>query len=701
MIKLPTLFPFKPTIAISAILLGLAGCSQVRSDDQSQQEWLTHGGNYAEQRFANAALINTDNVSELSLAWYVDLDTSRGQEATPLIIDGVLYTTTAWSKALAVNAVTGEVLWKFDPQVPGSAGLRACCDVVNRGLAYSDGKLFLGTLDGRLIALDKDSGEPLWSTMTVDPEQDYTITGAPRTAKGLVFIGNGGAEYGVRGYVSAYDEQTGDLKWRFYTVPGKPGVADGAASDSILEELARPTWFGDVYHQTGGGGTVWDSIVYDEELDQLYIGVGNGSPWNHQIRSQGQGDNLFVSSVLALDPDTGEYLWHYQETPGESWDFTATQQMVLDTLEIEGEDRQVIMHAPKNGFFYVIDRSNGELISAEKFADANWASHYDMETGRPVEHPNARFTDGPFLATVSATGAHNWNPMAYDPNRRVMYIPAQQMPMAYSSTETFEFQRGQWNIGVNMGGGPPPEGAAPPPAVAPPPPMPVIASWLSAWDPIAQEEVWRVPHEGLGNGGILATAGDLVFQGLADGNFHAFDANDGRDLWQFDAQTVTIAGPVSYVIDGQQFIVVMAGNGGVMGMSAGGPDGPAARQNGRILAFAIGGEAQLPEQQGALAPLNPGEGDWSDAQLANGAAKYGLVCGNCHGPGTVASGVIPDLKRAASLSSEDAWRAIVIDGALEGNGMVSFADQISVQDAEDIRGYVSQMASMPPPPAMP
>jgi quinohemoprotein ethanol dehydrogenase len=451
-------------------------------------QWLSHGGSYAEQRFARLEQINDGNVGRLGLAWSFDFDTHRGQESTPLMVDGRLYVSSAWSKVFALDAATGKELWRFDPQVPGKAGINACCDVVNRGVAFYEGKVFVGTIDGRLIALNADTGMPVWSTMTVDPAKPYTITGAPRAAKGKVFIGNGGAEYGVRGYVSAYDADTGALAWRFYTTPSDPQLPpDGAASDKILKELAAPTWHGRSWlGYGGGGGTVWDAIVYDAELDQLYIGTGNGSPWNRHIRSEGKGDNLFLSSVVALDPDTGAYRWHYQETPGETWDYTATQPIILATLAVAGEQRPVLMHAPKNGFFYVLDRRDGKLLSAEKFVPANWAERIDLETGRPVEMADARFTDRPFLSTVGGAGAHNWQPMSYSPQTGLVYIPAQQIAFVYSQEEKFAYRPGEWNLGVNLTQDPLPTDAEARSAI-----KQGLQGRLLAWDPVRQKEAWR------------------------------------------------------------------------------------------------------------------------------------------------------------------------------------------------------------------
>ena len=381
-------------------------------------EWPVHGGTDLEQRFSPLEQINVETVGKLGLAWSFEVDSTRGQEATPIVTGGVMYVSTAWSRVYALDAGTGRELWRFDPQIAGREGFTACCDVVSRGVAVADGRVFLGALDGRLIALDARTGKTLWSVQTTDPAKPLTITGAPRVFGDKVIIGNAGSEYGVRGFVTAYAAATGEQRWRFYTIPGDPRAPpDGAASDRVLKKKALPTWAGHWYDY-GGGGSPWDAIVFDPELRQVYVGVGNGSPWNYRIRSEGKGDNLFLSSIVALDADSGAYKWHYQENPGESWDFDATQPIILATLKLEGRDRKVLMQAPKNGFFYVIDRATGHLISAKNFVPMNWASGIDMNTGRPIENPSARFPHEPFAMFPSALGGHSWQPMAFDPQNQ-------------------------------------------------------------------------------------------------------------------------------------------------------------------------------------------------------------------------------------------------------------------------------------------
>src|SRR5690606_8420272 len=527
------------------------GAADIESAADNNAEWLSYGRTYAEQRYSPLAAINTDSVAELGVAWFFELDTNRGQEATPLVIDGIVYFTSAWSKAFAVDARTGDEKWRFDPRVPGRYAVNACCDVVNRGMAAWGDKVFFGTIDGRLVALDRESGEPAWEAQTADPELRYTITGAPRVIDGRVIIGNGGAELGVRGYISAYDAESGEMLWRFYTVPGNPD--DGFENDAM--EMAATTWAGE-WWALGGGGTVWDSMAYDPELNLLYIGVGNGSPWNYQIRSNGEGDNLFLSSIVALRPDTGEYIWHFQTTPGEAWDYTATQHIMLADIEIDGRTRQVLMQAPKNGFFYVLDRTTGEFISADNFVPQNWTSGIDMATGRPIVLPEARYdlTGRPFIGTPGAGGGHSWHPMAFNPNEGLVYIPAIEAAFPYFPEAGWQPDRERgMNTGIDLSAGAmPADPAVRAEAIA------ATKGALIAWDPVTQSERWRVPHPGPWNGGLLSTGGGLVFQGNAAGNFVAYSAADGSELWSFHAQTGIIAPPITYTVNGEQYVAVLA-----------------------------------------------------------------------------------------------------------------------------------------------
>jgi PQQ-dependent dehydrogenase (methanol/ethanol family) len=693
-----------------ALATSLAACQKPEPGDVDAErlvaaagnaEWLSYGKGYSEQRFSPLDKVNTGNVGELGLAWYAEFDTDRGQEATPLMVDGVLYTTTAWSKVFAFDAKTGKLLWSYDPKVEGAKGFDACCDVVNRGVAIWKGKVYVGTLDGRLVALDAKTGDVAWSVQTTDNSKPYTITGAPRVVKDKVMIGNGGAEYGVRGYISAYDAATGKLEWRFYTTPNRTGAPDGAASDKVMAEKANATWSDGAWKQTGGGGTAWDAMAYDPELDIMYFGIGNGTPWNHMKRSGGKGDNLFLSSILALKPDTGEYVWHYQTTPGESWDYTATQHIMLADLNIGGQPRKVLMQAPKNGFFYVIDRATGQLISAKNYVPITWATHVDMATGRPVETPGARYEKNPVLALPGPLGGHNWQPMAFNPKTGLVYIPTQATPFPYTDEKGFEVRTGGWNTGTDFLANSLPDDAAQVAAM-----MAAIKGTLIAWDPVAQKEVWRVEHPHFWNAGILSTGGGLVFQGAAQGEFSAYDAAKGTRLWSWKTGNGIIAAPMTYELGGEQYVAIMVGAGGGGQISAPGlmPNRP--RLPGRLLVFKLGGTAKAPEFPQPTLPEADLTGVSSSGDVKNGFALYHQNCQVCHGPN--ASGAwLPDLKHSPMLMTAENWKGVVIDGASASRGMASFARFFDAKGAEDIRAYVisearkAQAAQAPAAPVTP
>lgn len=660
-------------------------------------DWAAASYNYDEQRFSPLDQITTENVENLGIAWTAELPDARAQEATPIVVDGIMYITGPWSKVFAFDARNGEPLWTFDPEVPRSVLQNTCCDAVNRGVAVWRGKLYLGTLDGRLIALDAGTGAQLWSEQTTDQNRPYTITGVPRVVNNRVIIGNGGAEFGVRGYVSAYNANTGALEWRFYTVPNPDGEPDGAASDEVLQTASRTWSEGGSWRESGGGGTVWDSIVYDHELNQLYIGVGNGSPWNHGVRSDGQGDNLFLSSIVALNPDTGEYLWHYQETPGETWDFTATQSMILTDLEIDGETRQVILHAPKNGFFFVVDRETGSLISAEAFVDGvNWATGYNLETGRPIENPAARFyrTGEMFIANPGPIGAHNWQPMAFNPMTGLAYIPANIAPqLLLPATEDAHSELSPigFNTGTNIADTALPRDEATMRAL-----IATVSGQLVAWDPVAQEARWTVDYTTPWNGGILTTAGNLVFQGTATGQFKAYAADTGEELWSMDTQTGVLAGASTFLIDGVQHIAFTTGRGGAFQITAGAADITAGQVPNipRLIVLRLDGSGVLPdapdmEQQ----LLDPPESTGTAEQIAQGERLFMRYCMVCHGEGAVGGGINPDVRFSGYLTDAEAWLSVVRGGSLAENGMPSFTSVLPAELAETIRLYVIDKAN--------
>lgn len=653
--------------------------------DSEPGSWMAHGRTYSEQRFSPLAGITTDNVEKLGLAWSFDLDTQRGVEATSIVVDGVMYMTSAWSIVHALDARTGERLWTFDPGVAKAKAKHTCCDVVNRGVAVWDGQVFLGALDGRLIALDAATGAVNWEVATLDATLPYTITGAPRIVKDKVLIGNGGAEFGVRGYISAYDVKDGSMVWRFYTVPGNPDLP----FESEAMAMAAKTWNGKWWELGGGGGTVWDSMAYDAELDLLYFGVGNGTPWNQQIRSPGGGDNLFLSSIVAVRPDTGEYVWHYQTTPGETWDYTATQHIILADLDGPDGKRKVLMQAPKNGFFYVIDRETGELVSAENYINITWATHVDMDTGRPVEVAAARYRDEPFMVFPSYLGGHNWHPMSYSPQTGLVYIPVLDFPANYGSADEFVYRPGLANLGTDGIVGGLPDAQAERDAIGA-----IILGRLLAWDPVKQEEAWRVEHKGPWNGGTLSTAGNLVFQGTADGNLVAYKADDGEKLWAFPTQTGVVAPPMTFEIDGEQYVSVNVGWGGAFALVFGEYVQSESLPNvSRVLTFKLGAEGTLPEVDWEpTVVFNPPPLEADEETLKRGLMLYQDVCMGCHGLNAVSGLLVPDLRGSGFLWDADSWDKVVRDGILRDRGMAAFGEHINASDSQAIRAYVIQQA---------
>lgn len=665
--------------------------------DAEPHNWLSTGRNYEETRYGLLDQINPSTIGRLTLAWSYDLDTDRGQEATPLAVDGVLFTTSAWSKVQAFDAASGRLLWQFDPKVPGAAAAKACCDVVNRGAAYWAGRVYVGTIDGRLIALDAKTGGQIWSAQTTDPASNNTITGAPRIVKGRVIIGNGGAELGARGYVTAYDAITGAKAWRFYIVPGDPNRPDGEVSDKPLRELARPTWNGNWWtHEGGGGGggTAWDSMAYDPELDLLYIGTGNASYWNRAYRSPGDGDNLFVASVLALRPETGEYVWHYQETPGDEWDYTSTQHMILATVPVDGRPRKVLMHAPKNGYFYLLDRATGKLLSARPYIPLTWSTGIDAPTGRPQIVPEARYdrTGGTWVAMPGGIGGHNWQPMSYSARTKLVYFPVQEVPGAYRSDTAFKRRPIGTNTGNDLNLLELPADTATRAAA-----LKVPRAYLMAWDPARQAAVWKAPNPGIVNGGALSTAGNVVFQGDNDGWFNAYDAASGRKLWSFNAQSAIMAAPITYSVKGRQYVTVLAGFGGAValvgGEAAWSRSGPR-RNKSRVLTFALDGAAPplSPIELAQRQPVEPPDAFGSEKIVANGRLNYLNSCVVCHGANAKSAGVLPDLRHSSIIADRDAFAAIVWDGILADRGMISFAKNYSRDEIEAIRAYLVKRA---------
>lgn len=639
-------------------------------------EWPSHGYDDAGTRFSPLTQITPDNVKEMGLVWSYDLESTRGVEATPIVVDGVMYVTAPWSIVHAVDVRSGRNIWTYDPGVPREKGKDACCDVVNRGVAVYGGKVFVGSLDGRLLAIDAKTGRKLWEQNTlIDSSKPYTITGAPRVIKGKVIIGNGGAEYGVRGYITAYDTDTGRQAWRWFTVPGNP---DQPFEDASMAAAAK-TWDpAGKYWEAGGGGTVWNSMVYDAELDLMYIGTGNPSPWSHRKRSPAGGDNLYTASIVALKPDTGEYVWHYQQTPADNWDYTSTQDLILADIKLEGKPRKVILHAPKNGFFFVIDRTNGKFISAQNFVPVNWATGYDAN-GRPIENPAARDPDKPFDTTPGPFGAHNWHSMSYSPQTGLAYFPAQNIPLVLQEDKSWAYNKAKpgqamsgigWNLGMLVN-------------TRPPTSQPF--GRLIAWDPVAQKEVWRKEHVSPWNGGTLVTASNVVFQGTADARLMAFDARDGKELWSAPMGTGVIAAPVTYEVDGRQYVSIAVGWGGVYGLSARASE---RRTPGTVYTFALGGNAKMPpfvEYQ--VNNLVSGV-KYKPDDVSEGTALYVMNCAFCHGvPGVDKGGAIPNLGYSAATTIEHLDR-FVFEGPFVSRGMPDFTGKLTPGEVEKIKAFI-------------
>ena len=690
------------SMSISLVAISSPATNSVTVNQQALinpgKEWLNYGRTYKEQRYSPLAEINKNNVKELDLAWSFKFDTARGMEATPIMHNGVLYVSTGWSHVHAINARTGAELWHYDAKVPKAHLAKTCCGPVNRGVAIwqkdemSPLQVFFGSLDGRLIALDALTGEENWSVQSTPTDGNYSITGAPRIVKDMVIIGNGGGELGVRGYISAYDVSSGEMRWRFYTVPGDRNKPQ----ESEALEKALSSWSGDEWYKLGGGGgTVWDTLVFDPDLDILYIGTGNGSPWNRDLRSPGGGDNLYLSSIVAINPNDGKYIWHYQTTPKENWDYTATQQLILAELTIKGEERKIIMQAPKNGFFYVLDRVTGELLSAEKFGHVTWATHVDMATGRPVESEFADYQkNGGSYLWPSPFGAHNWQPMSYSQKTGYIYIPVQSFPAYFTGQKEVRYLENRWNTGVDLN-----EIRGPQSWVAGRAVMDALVyGELVAWDPIKNERAWTVRHPKPSNGGTLSTAGNLVFQGTWDGVFTAYDAANGDPLWQYQSDSAILAGPITYELDGDQYVAVAQGSGGVVMLTIGDELRKNTVNKNRLLVFKRGksekGFLPIDDSVVQIQPLY-GHSDTDDATIKNGEYLYHTNCASCHGIDATSNYVVPDLRYMTEKTHED-FATIVLGGSLTHKGMIGFYETLNLDDVNMIHEYLKdKQVSLP------
>jgi len=677
---------FKAVFVASLILLSTREASATDNesvthaigDASAAADWPVAGGNHRGQHFSTLDQISAETIDRLGLAWAAELPVADGISATPIVVDGVIYISMPFSLVFALDAATGKTLWRYDPEVKKAFAEHPHLSWTarsNRGVAVQDGLVLVATADCRLIAIDADSGEPQWSATTCDPAVGYSITDAPRIGGDKVFIGNAGSESGKqnRGYVSAYSMRDGALVWRFYTVPS----ANPDENDTPAMKMAAATWTGDAWQQFGGGGSVWNGMAYDPDSGYVFFGTAGALPYVHRYRSPEGGDNLFLSSVLAVDAETGEYVWHYQTVPEDSWEYNATMNIVLADMEIKGKQHSVLMIAPKNGFYYVLDRLSGDFISAGSYVKVNWASHINAETGRPVIREEGEFWKTP-AGTNSELwpnmwGAHSWNPMAYHPELQLAYIPAIDIPSVVTNLGDGDFEDALVRVDAVDG-------------------KPHSPGKLIAWDTAAQRERWSIDHKFPFNGGALATAGSLVFQGDAEGAFSAYHASDGRRLWSANTGSAINAAPVTYAVDNKQYVLVPAGaGGGAQFLYAGLHSSADARGPTRLLAFSLEANLELPRSTAdkrelpALRPTAPHQ------TVIRGEELYAEHCRYCHGTSASArvGGSVPDL-RFATEQTHAVWNGIVIGGALRSNGMPS--TELSTEDSEAIRQYVLRQA---------
>lgn len=664
------------------------------NDESNTADWLAYGRTHSEQRYSPLNDINTDNVSKLKPEWYTDLPDQSDMVGTPLVIDGIMYYVGEMNKLRAYDARTGKELWEYDPKVAEEiekGGMRKVFWKHNRGLSAWGDKLFIATWDGRVIGVNRKDGTEAWQTRTFPHNSPMNITGHPKAFDGKVFVGNGGTELGpLRAYVSAYDAETGKELWKFYIVPGNP--ADGFEDEA--QEMAAKTWKGK-WWEHGGGGNAWHGWTYDEKHKQLIFGTGNGGPWNIKIRSPGGGDNLFLCSVVALDAETGKYKWHVQTAPGDTWDYNSNMDIILADLEIDGKKIDAALHAPKNGFFYVIDRSNGKVISAEKFTDANWSTKFDLEKQRHIIPESARYIDGEENIYPSAFGAHSWMPMSYNPQLKLAFIPTNHLGNTFKDegdkTDT-SFRQTNHKLGLGLSGW---ELTKDPHETR---------GSLQAWDPITNKRVWQVNQKNAWGGGTLTTAGNLLFQGTPDGKFKAYDARNGKVLWEYDAGIGITAPPITYKLDGKQMISLLVGPGGALASNFGGAGELGFESHGwaygvhqrRILTFSLDGKAVVPAQPEPkiVQPIFDKNFKIDKDKASEGGTTYAVnLCVACHGGGAVAGIKAPDLRASKALmkGNEDLFEQIVRGGALLGNGMPKFPT-LTDEELEGLRHYIRQQA---------
>jgi quinohemoprotein ethanol dehydrogenase len=652
-------------------------------------DWPMNGRTFDGAHFSPLSDINASTIARLGLAWEFDDfvvrgRTHRGAESSPVLRDGILYFTGPWSVAYAVDAHTGKRLWSFDPGVDGQYARVTCCDAVNRGLAVRDGVVYVAALDGFLFALDVKTGKQRWKIDTIyDHRWNYSVTGAPWLAGDKVLIGNSGGEMGARGYVSAYDAASGNLAWRFWAVPGDP---KRGPDESPEVALARKTWPADTRWELGLGGTAWDAMSYDPETDTVFVGLGNGDPHPQWLRSAVHGDELFLSSIVALNAKTGHMKWFYQTTPGDNWDYDATQAFIMADLVMRGRLRKVIMQAPKNGFFYVLDRNTGKLLRADKYTKVTWAHGVDIRSGRPRATSQGNYRNGAKIVYPSLAGGHSWQPMAFSPRTHLVYVPVYETAGRYHADKRGFFKAGTTNMGISVEF--PPFDLPPDVARLAGETKPSFEARLKAWDPVAGTARWTSEALAFLSGGVLV-AGDTVFLGSSDGYFYAYDSVTGAQLLKLPVGTAILAAPITYKLDGVQYIAVMAGMGGPQAISF--QPGTAAHRyvnSERLVVFKLDGtEVPLPPLRTAVAsePI-PAKIDAAPATILLGQTLFDEHCRVCHMKGG-ADGMYPNLWNMPP-GTVDAFEGIVGGGAYRYAGMANFSDVLSAADIAALKAFI-------------
>jgi quinohemoprotein ethanol dehydrogenase len=690
-----------PAFAGMTMLL-LAACSNTNTQGATDN-WITPGGDTGKSHHSQLTDIAPGNVATLGLAWSADLGTNRVLEATPVVIDGVMYTSGVAGRAYAFDAATGKQLWAFEPEVDMQVTRAVCCDNANRGVAVARGKVYVGALDGKFYALDAKTGKIVWQVDSVDDhKRGISSTGAPEVAGDVVVLGNAGSDYDARGYVSAYDLDTGKLRWRFYIVPRDPKL--GPQDHPDLEAAAK-TWDRNSRWDMGAGGSPWDAINYDAETGLVLVGTGNAEPYSFEIRSPSGGTNLYTSSIIAIDAKTGRLKWHYQESPSDQWDYDATSPMILTHMTVDGEDRPVVLHAPKNGFLYLLDRRDGKLLRASKIVRVNWAKGIDMKTGLPeIDREAADYSHGPKIIFPATPGARNWHPGSYDPTTGLYYAPVADMGnLMFVPPGEASYQPKGLNTGAALIFAPdivPALGTLPPPVAAAVKELPAFAevqrkpysSEVRAIDPLTGQTKWAVPMKGWQDrGGVLTTASGLLLQGSIDGNLRVFDKASGKLLKSINTGTSILAAPMTYRVNGVQYVAVMAAWGG-----GGFPYVPRysaayARSNqGRLLVFKLGGGAvPLPPELPPLEVAGPPPAQLpgvTPATLAEGQGLFFTVgCALCHS--NQHRSITPDLRRMAP-GVHASFRQIVLGGALVPNGMPRWDDRLTSKQADAIHAWL-------------